>query len=192
MSIKILGGVARGFSLLPPKSQKTRPTSVLLKRRLFDSIQDFTGSTFIDLCAGTGSMGLEALSRGATRVICVEENKACFQVLKQNAKAIQKYFENSQESKCEALCVKFQRWMERELESFKDLSPFIFFDPPYEDIASYDAFFSGVHKLPYEKTVIVEACEQKTMRLPLFEEKYGKPSKVFKQGTSFFAIYYFE
>ena len=75
MSISILGGVAKGAKLATPSSHNTRPTSVLLKRRLFDSHQSFEGIEFYDICAGSGSMGIEAMSRGAEKVIFVESNQ---------------------------------------------------------------------------------------------------------------------
>ena len=75
MTVKILGGVARGFPLALPRSDLTRPTSVLIKRKLFDWRQDLSGHTFIDLCAGSGAMGFEALSRSADKVVLVDSEK---------------------------------------------------------------------------------------------------------------------
>jgi 16S rRNA (guanine966-N2)-methyltransferase len=59
MALKILQGEAKGLSLVAPSSG-TRPTSVLLRRKVFDAHQDMSDSIFIDCCAGTGAMGLEA------------------------------------------------------------------------------------------------------------------------------------
>jgi 16S rRNA (guanine966-N2)-methyltransferase len=81
MSIKILGGVAKGFTLVTPSESITRPTSVLLKRRLFDFYQNLNGHYFIDLCAGSGSIGIEAASRGAYPVLLVESNPKAYKVI---------------------------------------------------------------------------------------------------------------
>ena len=69
MSVKILGGFARGLNLLVPKGDLIRPTSIMLKRRVFDFFQRMDDKIFIDLCAGSGAVGLEAWSRGAQKFI---------------------------------------------------------------------------------------------------------------------------
>ena len=92
MSVKILGGVARGFPLALPRSDLTRPTSVMIKRKLFDWRQDLGGYTFIDLCAGSGAMGYEALSRGADKVVLVDSDKYAFMTMKKNRAALQRIF----------------------------------------------------------------------------------------------------
>ena len=57
MSIKILGGFARGQVLAVPKTDSIRPTSVMLRRRIYDFFQDLDGFYFLDICAGSGAMG---------------------------------------------------------------------------------------------------------------------------------------
>jgi 16S rRNA (guanine966-N2)-methyltransferase len=69
MSIKILGGIAKGTILFLPDEKLTRPTLVLLKRKIFDAIQNFDGKIFIDACAGSGAIGLEAWSRELKKCI---------------------------------------------------------------------------------------------------------------------------
>ena len=52
-----------------------RPTSVMLRRKFFDSFQDWEGINFCDLFAGSGAMGFEALSRGSKKILLNEKNK---------------------------------------------------------------------------------------------------------------------
>ena len=84
MSIKILGGFARGQILSVPKGDIIRPTSVLLKRRIFDFYQDMDEVVFVDLCAGSGAMGFEAWSRGAALVFLNETNRHVSKILQEN------------------------------------------------------------------------------------------------------------
>ena len=71
-----------------------RPTSALLKRKLFDSRQDWESVSFVDLCAGSGSVGLEAWSRGAKSVQLVERssNQSAVFALKKNTKLLFRRF----------------------------------------------------------------------------------------------------
>ena len=73
MTLRILGGYLKGLKL-DVNEKTTCPTGVMLKRRIFDARQYLEGVHFIDLCAGSGSVGIEALSRGATKVSLVESD----------------------------------------------------------------------------------------------------------------------
>src|SRR5687767_5614459 len=88
MSLRILGGKAKGLPLLLPPEGITRPTSSLLRRRPFDFRQDWDGWCFVDLCAGSGSMGLEAWSRGARQVLLVEAHPKVLDLLGRNLAAL--------------------------------------------------------------------------------------------------------
>ena len=80
MSLKILGGKAKGFTISVPPADTIRPMQVMLKRRVFDSYQNLEGVTFVDLCAGSGAVGLEAWSRGADEIYYSEKvYQVCFQ-----------------------------------------------------------------------------------------------------------------
>ena len=86
--MKIFGGEAKGLSLFFSKSKLCRPTLALLKRRVFDSFQNFDKKIFIDAFAGTGSIGLEALSRGAESLYLIEISKKQFSLLEKNLNKI--------------------------------------------------------------------------------------------------------
>ena len=86
---RIIGGVAGGRRLSMPKGQATRPTSDRVREGLFSSLGgDLTGRTFLDLYAGSGAVGLEAASRGATTVFLVERDARAVVVLRSNAAAV--------------------------------------------------------------------------------------------------------
>lgn len=192
MSIKILGGAARGIDLAVPSSTQTRPTSVMLKRRLFDSVQDFTGVTFVDLCAGTGSIGLEALSRGAYEVYLVDKSNSAFQIIKTN---IAKFKNHPELGSAFAIKSDVLKWLKlfltKEAVSKSSDEVMIFFDPPYEDIKLYKDIYQILRDTNFNGRLVFEACQQKTMSLSEFEKEFSVPIKIFKQGTSFFAIYDF-
>ena len=88
--MRIVGGVARGRRLAAPASG-TRPTSDRAREALFNSLAaeiDLDGIRVLDLFAGTGAVGLEALSRGARTAVLVESNRAALEVLRRNVATI--------------------------------------------------------------------------------------------------------
>lgn len=87
--MKIGSGKFRGRNIDTPKGDKTRPTSGRLKKALFDILAaDLPGADVLDLFAGAGALGLEALSRGATRVVFVEQGRRAAGVIAKNAEKL--------------------------------------------------------------------------------------------------------
>jgi 16S rRNA (guanine966-N2)-methyltransferase len=86
--MRIIAGEWRGRSLLAPSGQATRPTSDRAREGLFSMLASrlgsFEGLEVADLFAGTGALGLEALSRGAARCTFVETDRAAIDILKRN------------------------------------------------------------------------------------------------------------
>lgn len=83
--IKILGGSAKGTILYSPKGTDTRPALARLRNSLFNILgESIIDKDVLDLFAGTGSLGLEALSRGARSGLFVESDKRCFQAIRKN------------------------------------------------------------------------------------------------------------
>ena len=81
--MRIIAGKAKGRTLVAPKAKILRPTTDRVKESLFN-ILSVEGKRFLDLFAGSGSVGLEAVSRGASRVILVENQKACADAVRTN------------------------------------------------------------------------------------------------------------
>lgn len=85
----IISGQFRGRRLSSPKGLMTRPTLSRIRQSFFDRLSPvLSGSSFLDLYAGTGSMGLEALSRGCARVVWVEQARGSAQLLGANVKLL--------------------------------------------------------------------------------------------------------
>ncbi|MEN9343970.1 MAG: hypothetical protein RLZZ453_757 [Chlamydiota bacterium] len=85
MSLQILAGAFKGRKLLSPKTGRTRPTLAIMRKALFDVVQDrIEGATILDLFAGSGGIGFEALSRGASHVTFVEIDRDALRCLHEN------------------------------------------------------------------------------------------------------------
>jgi len=88
--MRVISGSAKGRRLRAVPGEKTRPITDRIKRALFDILgSDVVGSHFLDLFAGTGSVGIEALSRGAARAVFVERSAAAVRVIRHNLETAQ-------------------------------------------------------------------------------------------------------
>jgi len=86
--LRITGGEFRGRLIQTPAGDKTRPTQAKLRQALFNSIQAYVpDAEVLDLFAGSGSLGFEALSRGAARVVFAESGRAQIKLLEKNIAA---------------------------------------------------------------------------------------------------------
>ena len=128
--IRISGGLARGIPLKVTKSKLLRPATEANRERLFSSIREsLRGSRVLDLFAGSGSYGLEALSRGAKNMFTswritvkiFRDLKQNFEKVKKSARLIEKVASFSNRDAIEFL---------RQKENTYDI---IFLDPPYKD-----------------------------------------------------------
>lgn len=85
MSLRVITGSARGTKLKPVPGDNTRPIMDRVKEALFNIIgEDIYESRFLDLFAGTGSVGIEALSRGAEYVLFVDSNRNAIKTIREN------------------------------------------------------------------------------------------------------------
>lgn len=83
--MRVIGGKARGMRLLRVPGEDTRPITDRVKRALFDLLGDrVRGARVLDMFAGTGSVGIEALSRGAARVVFVDRSPRAVRVIREN------------------------------------------------------------------------------------------------------------
>ena len=123
--MRVISGVCKGRKLFSLKGLALRPTSDLVKEAVFDILQDrFPGQRVLDLFAGTGALGIEALSRGAGFAVFVEAHGASRLVIQKNLTGCK--FENRAEIIPDEVLAAI-RLLERREETF-DL---IFMDPPY-------------------------------------------------------------
>src|SRR5437762_13943653 len=87
--MRIISGAYRGLRLQTLKSGKLRPTSDQLRETLLDVLGPaVAGSTFLDAYAGSGAVGLEALSRGAAGVVFIDRHRAAVALIQQNLEAL--------------------------------------------------------------------------------------------------------
>ncbi len=133
--MRIIAGTARSLPLKSLNGRETRPTTDRIKETLFNIIQtDITGSRFLDLFAGSGQIGLEALSRGAQYAVFVENSRKACECIEDNIH-FTRFGDRSKLLFMDAL------YALHVLEG-TDAFDFIFMDPPYgcfleRDILSY-------------------------------------------------------
>lgn len=82
--MRIVAGERRGATIAAPKGAQTRPTSDRAREAAYSLIGPVGGALVLDLFAGSGAMGLEALSRGAARCVFVESDRAACRVIREN------------------------------------------------------------------------------------------------------------
>lgn len=83
--MRVITGAARGRRLTAPQGLDTRPTSEMVKEAIFSVVQfEVEGAEVLDLFAGSGQMGIEALSRGAKHCVFVDNSRECQQIQRQN------------------------------------------------------------------------------------------------------------
>ena len=87
--MRIIAGALKGQQLVTPRGHRTRPTADQVRIALMDSLMPYLpGARFLDLFAGAGGVGLEALSRGATRAVFVESDPSASDALRRNIAAL--------------------------------------------------------------------------------------------------------
>lgn len=122
--MKIIAGERKGHTIATIPGSKTRPTLSRVRESLFSIIAgDVPGSTFCELFAGTGSVGLEALSRGARNAIFVEVARDAGNVLRQNIRKL------NYTDRAELVAADVFRWT---IPSGNKTPDIIFADPPYD------------------------------------------------------------
>ena len=124
-NVRIVAGKNKGNILKSPKDLSVRPTSEKVREALFDILgTSVEGTCFLDLFAGTGAVGIEALSRGAKKVIFIEKEQKCIKIIKDNLEKT----ENSQN----AIVYKIDFISGLKLLARKNYPlDYIFLDPPY-------------------------------------------------------------
>lgn len=195
MSIRILGGLAKGLELGVPRGDRIRPTSVMLRRKVFDSYQADLPELFIDGFAGTGAVGLEALSRGVEEAIFIEKDPKVYSHLQKNCEKLK--------SKIETNYQNIKMPFEKYIHKFKDIylakeeyiqkNTVIFFDPPYASHQKFtklldELFFNGDW---FKGSLWIESDDKKGLSLSFWNEKNLSPSKVFEHGDNFICIFNF-
>ena len=121
--MRIITGKARGLKLVTPKNYLVRPTADRVKEALFNIIQFDIAGDVLDLFAGTGQLGIEALSRGASRAVFVDHRQDAAALVRENLRRT--HFED----RGEVVCTDFTQYLARCRRKFR----LIFLDPPYAE-----------------------------------------------------------
>lgn len=174
--MRVITGLARGSRLETLSGESTRPTSDKVKESLFSAIQfDIEGRRVLDLFAGSGQLGIEALSRGAAGCVFVDKNTEAVQLIKRNLQHTHLY-DKAQVVGAEALT-----YLTRPGERF-DL---VFLDPPY----AADLLLPALEKVaPLVNDGGLIICETDREEMPVSVDRFSL-SRSYRYGRIYVHIY---
>lgn len=140
ITIKIIAGKYKNSILKLPALETTRSTKTIMKESLFNTLQfDVVDENFVEVFGGSGSMGLEALSRGAKHAYFFEKDKGAFEILRENCFHI---------AKNETTCIRGNSFEEFPafLKRLQDPA-FFYFDPPFSSREGMEEIYDNTLKL---------------------------------------------
>lgn len=175
--MRVITGAARGRKLFTPDGMDIRPTADKVKEAIFSIIQfDIEGRRALDLFAGTGQLGIEALSRGAESCVFVDESRAAIKLIEKNIQITG--LQGAKVAQAEAMS----------FLSSSEKYDLIFLDPPYSKSLLENALerISAFDKLSSGGIIICEYPVGK--ELPEMQEPYGK-LKTYKYGKITITVY---
>jgi len=169
--LRITGGDLKGRKIYVPSF--IRPTQNKVKKAIFDILgNQVIDSVFLDLFAGSGNVGIEALSRGARFCIFVEKNKRCISIIRKNI------FELKLQEKTEIIRQDSEKFVPKQNNKFD----IIFADPPYNYVLKRK-FIENVIKILNKGIFILEVTKRKNFDefsdLIKREEIYGETKILF-------------
>jgi len=181
--MRIIAGEYRGRVLKSPSNHKTRPTSDRLRETLFNILNPKIDpdTRFLDLCAGTGAIGIEALSRGAGFAAFVDKSIRACALIEENLDLLQ-----IPEAQTEVLHNTAEKYVSREQTTVWD---FVFYDPPYkEDYRNFlFEFASNVSNLLNDDGILVVEHHSKNTLPDAVDEV--RRWRILKQGETNLSFY---
>jgi 16S rRNA (guanine(966)-N(2))-methyltransferase RsmD len=180
--MRIIAGAYKGRNLKSPPSMNVRPTSDRLRETLFNVIAPrIQDSRFLDLCAGSGAVGIEALSRGAAHATFVDRSRRSCKLIEANLELCR-----VPEDKQVIYCSEAYDFLRQTQSGPWDI---IFFDPPYKDdyLKTLSFIGSNASRLLSEDGLLIAEHHHKN---PL-PENVGEliRMRVLKQGDSALSFY---
>ena len=182
--MRIIAGKFRGRKLKSPPSLQTRPTSDRLRETLFNILAPrIEGAWFLDLCAGSGAVGIEALSRGAARVTLVDRARRMCALIEKNLYTL------GVEDEVEVVHAEASEFLRRYAGKQALVFDIVFFDPPYAtDYEGVLKYFGeqAARLLAEDSLVIIEHHKKRDLN-----EKSGLVHRyrTLKQGDSLLSFY---
>lgn len=174
--MRVITGTARGRKLKTPENYDIRPTTDNVKEALFNILQfDIEGRRVLDLFAGTGQLGIEALSRGASEVVFVDQSRESVRIVKENLKA------------CGMSAPVFQT---NALDFLRSCGTFdlIFVDPPY-DAGLYEPVLNAINSVDNLSDGGIIVCEaRRETVLPEMAPPYSR-KKEYRYGKVKICVY---
>lgn len=169
--MRVISGTCRGKKLFVPPGVTTRPTSDRVKEALFSILAsriDFADIRVIDICAGTGSLGIEMLSRGAESCCFIENNPSAKAILEKNLQA------TCCRERAEILYMDAVKALHM-IAGRGQCYELVFFDPPY-DSELYKRVFEALDSpgLLSSDCIIVAECSSRN----LLSESYGRFKRI--------------
>jgi 16S rRNA (guanine966-N2)-methyltransferase len=164
--VRVVAGAFKGRRLVAPRGSRTRPTADRVREALFSMLGDVSGARVLDLYAGSGALGIEALSRGAESAVFVERDRGALEALRGNLEAIGADAEVRRQD--------VARFLARPEGTF-DL---VFCDPPYDGApAIAEALVEALPAMTaQEARIVTESDKRNPLLLPLplvVERAYG-------------------
>ncbi len=170
--MRIIAGEFKSRVLKNPKGRRTHPMSEKIRGALFNSIGDITGLTVLDAFSGSGAVGIEALSRGASHVNAVELSADSFDILQANRDLV------TDSSRMEVHRANIKTWLKNQ-ENLFDL---VIADPPY-DAVSMNALEVVSKYVEHDGLLIVSLPPAEHIKFDDFkiidEKRYGNAKLVF-------------
>ena len=183
--LRIVAGKYRGRRLKSPPSLQTRPTSDRLRETLFNVLAPrIKGARFLDLCAGSGAVGIEALSRGTAHATFVDQSRGRCSLIEGNLEAL-----GVDEGVVDVVSAEALEFLRRRAKKAAGSFDLIFYDPPYATDYEVALNYVGEHAerlLAEGGVVIVEHHHKNSLK-----EEFGalKCYRVLKQGDSCLSFY---
>ncbi|NLP15451.1 MAG: 16S rRNA (guanine(966)-N(2))-methyltransferase RsmD [Clostridiales bacterium] len=155
--MRVIAGKARRLNLKTPEGYETRPTTDKIKETLFNILGPYLADAdFLDLCSGSGAIGIEALSRGAKYAAFVENDKAALDCIRYNLKF------TKLDSQAEVYPMGVLEAI-RALEIKGKVFDIVFMDPPYNSNLERDILFNlQKSNIIYCDTIIVVEASKQT------------------------------
>ncbi|HXG93949.1 MAG TPA: 16S rRNA (guanine(966)-N(2))-methyltransferase RsmD [Blastocatellia bacterium] len=180
--MRVIGGIYRGRRLRAPAGLEVRPTSDRLRESLFNILAPrIEGSRFLDICAGTGAVGIEALSRGASSATFIDRSRRSIAAIESNLRALGIEDEATVINRDAAAALKRLADEEQQFD-------IIFFDPPYaSEIYSQVMRQLGTSSIIADDSIVIVEHRAKTP--PATDYGKLKIYRVVRQGESALAFY---